>query len=198
MTSTTHKTLRGPRGGLILTRESEELAKKIDKAVFPGLQGGPLMNAVAAKAVAFGEALQPSFKAYAVQILKNAKAMEAVFTARGVRMLAGGTSNHLILADVFGSLGMPGKEAEKLLDSVGITLNKNVIADDSRSPMDPSGIRFGTPAITTRGFKEGESARVAELMLDALAAREDQSKLEAIHNEIKSLCAKFPIPEIFV
>ena len=198
MTSTTHKTLRGPRGGLILTRESEEIAKKVDKAVFPGLQGGPLMHVIAGKAVAFGEALQPQFKTYAKQILKNAKAMEAVFRAHGVRMLAGGTSNHLILADVFGSLGIPGKEAEKLLDSVGITLNKNVIADDPRSPMDPSGIRFGTPAITTRGFKEKESARVAELMLDAIAAKDEPAKLEKIHQEIKDLCAKFPIPDSFV
>jgi glycine hydroxymethyltransferase len=198
MTSTTHKTLRGPRGGLILVRESEEIAKKVDKAVFPGLQGGPLMHVIAGKAVAFGEALQPSFKAYAHQVLVNAKAMEEVFRARGVRMLAGGTSNHLILADVFGSLGIPGKEAEALLDTVGITLNKNVIADDPRSPMDPSGIRFGTPAITTRGFKEAQCARVAELMLDALANRTDQAKLEEIHQEIKDLCAKFPIPDSLV
>jgi glycine hydroxymethyltransferase len=198
MTSTTHKTLRGPRGGLILTRDSEEIAKKIDKAVFPGLQGGPLMHVIAGKAVAFGEALQPQFKIYAAQVIKNAKAMEEVFRARRVRMLAGGTSNHLILADVFGSLGIPGKEAEKLLDSVGITLNKNVIADDTRSPMDPSGIRFGTPAITTRGFKEKESARVAELMLDALASKDDSAALEKIHQEIKDLCAKFPIPDSFV
>lgn len=198
MTSTTHKTLRGPRGGLILIRESEELAKKVDKAVFPGLQGGPLMHVVAAKAVAFGEALQPQFKTYASQILKNAKAMEEVFRAANVRMLGGGTSNHLILADVFGSLGIPGKEAEAVLDTVGMTLNKNVIADDPRSPMDPSGIRFGTPAITTRGFKEGECKRVAELMLEALANRTDQAKLDAIHQEIKDLCTKFPIPEQFV
>jgi glycine hydroxymethyltransferase len=198
MTSTTHKTLRGPRGGLILIRDSEEMAKKVDKAVFPGLQGGPLMHVIAAKAVAFGEALHPSFKTYAEQVLKNAKAMEEVFRARSVRMLAGGTSNHLILADVFGSLGIPGKDAEKLLDSVGITLNKNVIADDPRSPMDPSGIRFGTPAITTRGFKEGESKRVAELMLDAIASKDDQAKLEQIHQEIKDLSNKFPIPDSFV
>ena len=198
MTSTTHKTLRGPRGGLILVRDSEEIAKKVDKAVFPGLQGGPLMHIIAAKAVAFGEAMRPSFKAYAHQVLLNAKAMEEVFRARGVRMLAGGTSNHLILADVFGSLGIPGKEAEKLLDDVGITLNKNVIADDTRSPMDPSGIRFGTPAITTRGFKEGESARVAELILDALAAKDDPAALEKIHQEIKDMCAKFPIPDSLV
>ncbi len=137
MTSTTHKTLRGPRGGLILTRESEEIAKKVDKAVFPGLQGGPLMHVIAAKAVAFGEALNPNFKIYAAQILKNAKAMEEVFRARNVRMLGGGTSNHLILADVFGSLGISGKEAEALLDQVGITLNKNMIADDTRGAYGP-------------------------------------------------------------
>ena len=198
MTSTTHKTLRGPRGGLILTRESEEIAKKVDKAVFPGFQGGPLMHVIAGKAVAFGEALNPSFNTYAAQILKNAKAMEEVFRAAGVRMLGGGTSNHLLLLDVFGSLGIPGKEAEALLDQVGITLNKNSIADDTRGPMDPSGIRLGTPAITTRGFKEAESARVAQLMLDAMANRTDMQKLTAIRQEIKDMCQKFPIPDSFV
>ena len=198
ITSTTHKTLRGPRGGLILTRSSEEIAKKIDKAVFPGLQGGPLMHVIAGKAVAFGEALHPNFKLYAAQILKNAKAMEAVFRAAGVRMLGGGTSNHLILADVFGSLGITGQEAETVLDRVGITLNKNAIADDTRKPMDPSGIRFGTPAITTRGFKEGECARVAELMLETLKNRTDEKKLAAIREEIKQLASSFPIPDSFV
>jgi glycine hydroxymethyltransferase len=156
------------------------------------------MHIIAAKAVAFGEALEPRFKIYAVQILKNAKAMEEVLKKSNVRMIAGGTSNHLILADVFGSLGIPGKEAEEVLDRVGITLNKNAIADDVRKPMDPSGIRFGTPAITTRGFKEKECVRVAELMLDALKHRADQKKLDAIHQEIKQLCAKFPIPDSFV
>lgn len=197
ITSTTHKTLRGPRGGLILVRESEEIAKKIDKAVFPGTQGGPLMHVIAGKAVAFGEALKPSFQVYARQILKNAKAMEEVFRARGIRMLGGGTSNHLILADVFGSLGITGQEAEVILDRVGLTLNKNMIADDTRKAMDPSGIRFGTPAITTRGLKEAESARVAELMVDALEGRADESKLSAIHDEVKEICAKFPIPDSF-
>ncbi len=205
MTSTTHKTLRGPRGGLILTREDlpglptgEEIAKKVDKAVFPGLQGGPLMHVIAAKAVAFGEALHPSFAVYSAQILKNAKAMEEVFRKNNIRMLGGGTSNHLILADVFGSLGIPGKEAEAVLDTVGITLNKNVIADDPRSPMDPSGIRFGTPAITTRKFMEHESGRVAELMIATLMNRTDQSKLDDIHAEIKKMCAQLPIPTSFV
>lgn len=198
MTSTTHKTLRGPRGGLILTRESEEIAKKIDKSVFPGLQGGPHMNNIAAKAVAFGEALSPAFATYASQVLKNAKAMETVFKAAGIRMLAGGTSNHLILADVFGSLNLPGKEAEALLDRVGITLNKNSIADDPRGPMDPSGIRFGTPAVTTRKFGEKECTRVAELMIEAMKNKDDDAKLTAIRDEIRTLCRAFPIPESFV
>ena len=198
MTTTTHKTLRGPRGGMILTRDNEEIAKKIDKMVFPGLQGGPHMNNIAAKAVAFGEALRPQFRRYAVQILKNAKAMEKVFKARKVRMITGGTDNHLILADVFGSLGIPGKEAETLLDHVGITLNKNSIADDARGPMDPSGIRFGPPAITTRKFKEKECVRVAELMVDAMEKRADPKAQKKIREEIRTMCKKFPIPESHV
>ncbi len=210
VTTTTHKTLRGPRGGMIMSKgivgnpmkapekTVENLPTLIDRAVFPGLQGGPHMNNIAAKAVAFGEALSPKFKEYAAQILKNAKAMEVVFKDNNVRMLGGGTSNHLILADVFSSLGIPGKEAEETLDSVGITLNKNSIADDTRPPFNPSGIRFGTPAITTRGFKEGEATRVAELMIDALKNRGNEAELTKIHQEIKNLCAKFPIPESFV
>lgn len=198
MTTTTHKTLRGPRGGMILTREDADIAKKIDKAVFPGLQGGPHMNVVAAKAVAFGEALTPSFEAYAAQILKNAKAMEAVFLREKIRLLGGGTSNHLLLADVFGSLGVTGAEAEHALDEVGITLNKNVIADDPRKPLDPSGIRFGTPAITTRGFKEAECARVAELMVEVLRHKDDASLKARVKGDIKALAAQFPIPESFV
>jgi len=198
MTTTTHKTLRGPRGGMILVREDADLAKKIDKSVFPGLQGGPLMNAIAAKAVCFGEALKPAFKQYAKQVLKNAKAMEKVFHAQGIRLLAGGTSNHLILADVYGSLGISGQEAETVLDEVGITLNKNVIADDARKPMDPSGIRFGTPAITTRRFTEKESAKVAELMIDAFKNRTKKKELARIRAEVLKLCKKFPIPDRFV
>src|SRR3989344_299207 len=198
MTTTTHKTLRGPRGGMILTRENEDLAKKIDKSVFPGFQGGPLMNAIAAKAVCFGEALKPSFRTYAKQILKNAKAMEKVFKKENVRMITGGTDNHLILADVFGSLGISGHEAETLLDEVGITLNKNAIADDVRKPMDPSGIRFGTPAITTRGFKEKESGRVAELMVEAMKNKDNKKKLLDIREEMRTMCKKRPIPDSFV
>jgi len=198
ITSTTHKTLRGPRGGIILTRESEEIAKKIDKAIFPGIQGGPHMHTIAAKAVAFGEAMTPAYKEYAQQVLKNAKAMEAVFHREKVRMIGGGTDNHLILADVFGSLGVTGKEAQTVLDEVGMTLNMNAIANDTRKPLDPSGIRFGTPAITTRGFKEGECARVAELIIETLRNKDDASKKETIKGEIKELAKQFPIPESFV
>ena len=198
ITTTTHKTLRGPRGGMILTRDSEDIAKRINKAVFPGLQGGPHMNNIAAKAVAFGEALTPAFKEYASQILKNAKAMEAVFKESGIRMLGGGTSNHLILADVFGSLGVTGQEAENALDAIGITLNKNMIADEGRTAFDPSGIRFGTPAMTTRGMKEEEATRIAEIMVDQLTHMNDATRSATLKSEVESLCLKFPVPESFV
>ena len=198
MTTTTHKTLRGPRGGMIMTRESEEISKKIDKAVFPGFQGGPHIHIQAAKAVCLGEALRPSFHEYVGQILKNAKAMEKVFKENKIRLLGGGTDNHLLLADVFGSLGISGKDAQIVLDTVGMTVNKNAIADDPRKPMDPSGIRFGTPAITTRGFKEKECARVAELMIEALKNKDNEAKKKEIHAEVKTLAKKFPIPDSFV
>jgi glycine hydroxymethyltransferase len=198
ITSTTHKTLRGPRGGIILTRENEEIAKKIDKSIFPGIQGGPHMHTIAAKAVAFGEAMTPKFKKYAEQILKNAKAMEKVFHQNKIRMIGGGTDNHLILADVFGSLGVTGKEAQTVLDEVGITLNMNTIAEDTRKPLDPSGIRFGTPAITTRGFKEKECAYVAELMIKVLKNKDEKKIKESVHKEIKTLAKKFPILKKFV
>ena len=196
MTSTTHKTLRGPRGGMILTRESEALAKSIDKAVFPGLQGGPHMNNIAAMAVAFGEALRPSFAEYAAQVVSNAKAMDYVFSTHGARMITGGTSNHLILLDAWASFGISGGEAETLLDRVGITLNKNTIADDARSPIDPSGIRFGTPAVTTRGFDEADSTRVAKLMLEVLRDRDDATVARA-REEVRKIAAEHPIPESF-
>lgn len=198
ITTTTHKTLRGPRGGMILTRENEEIAKKINKAVFPGLQGGPHMNLVAGKAVAFGEAMTPAFKEYAGQILKNAKAMETVFRNAGIRMLGGGTSNHLILADVFGSLGVTGQEAEIALDQIGITLNKNMIADETRTAMDPSGIRFGTPAMTTRRMKEGEATQVAEMMVARLKDIKNDEKAKELKAAVEKLCLRFPVPESFV
>jgi glycine hydroxymethyltransferase len=197
ITTTTHKTLRGPRGGMILTREDEEIAKKIDRAIFPGTQGGPHMHTIAGKAVAFGEALTPSFKKYAKQILKNAKAMEKVFKKNKIRMIGGGTDNHLILADVFGSLGVTGKEAQTVLDEVGITLNMNSIAGDTRKPLDPSGIRFGTPAITTRGFAEKECALVAGFMIETLRNKDDGKKKEEIRKKVKALAKKFPVPSVF-
>ncbi len=197
ITTTTHKTLRGPRGGMILVREDADIAKKIDKAVFPGLQGGPHMNVICAKAVAFAEALKPSFKKYAKQILRNAKAMEKVFKREKVRMIGGGTDNHMILADVYSSMGISGKEAQTVLDSVGLTLNMNTIPDDARSPMDPSGIRFGTPAITTRGMKEKECARLAEIMIEVLRNNSDAKILTKAKLEIKKLAKKFPVPTEF-
>lgn len=198
VTTTTHKTLRGPRGGMIMVREDEDLAKRIDKSVFPGLQGGPHMNNIAGKAVAFGEALSPKFKEYAAQVLQNAKAMESVFLKRGIRLIGGGTDNHLILADVYGSLGITGAEAEEVLDGVGITLNKNVIPDDPRKPLDPSGIRFGTPAITTRGFDEEACERVAHAMVDVLEGRDTMKVKKDVSIIIKQLAANFPIPKSFV
>ncbi len=198
ITTTTHKTLRGPRGGMIMVREDEDLAKKINKAVFPGMQGGPHMHIIAGKAAAFGEALTPAFKEYAQQILKNAKAMEAVFIKAGVRLLGGGTDNHLLLADVYGSLGITGQEAETVLDEVGITLNKNMIADEPRSALDPSGIRFGTPAMTTRLMKEKEATRLAEIMLATMKAKDNISIKQELQKEVQAICEAFPVPERFV
>ncbi len=197
MTTTTHKTLRGPRGGMILTRESEDFAKRIDKTVFPGLQGGPHMHQIAAKAVSFREALHPSFAKYAKQIVANTKAMEGVFKEHGARMITGGSDNHLILLDAWASFGISGGEAEMLLDRAGITLNKNAIADDTRKPMDPSGIRFGTPAMTTRGLGAAESAQVARIMTEVLTKRDDATIGHA-KQEVKKLALAHPIPESFV
>ncbi|MEN9390497.1 MAG: hypothetical protein RLZZ283_597 [Candidatus Parcubacteria bacterium] len=210
VTTTTHKTLRGPRGGMILSRgvvssplkapekTIENLPTLIDRMVFPGFQGGPHMQQIAAKAVAFGEALHPSFKTYAAQIVKNAKAMESVFLKNNVRLLTGGTSNHLLLADVWGSLSLGGKDAEDVLNDVGITLNKNSIADDTRKPFDPSGIRFGTPAITTRGFVEADCARVAELMIEVLKNKDDTALKTRVKDEIRGLAMAHPVPDSFI
>jgi len=198
MTMTTHKSLRGPRGGMIVVRDSEVIAKQINKAVFPGMQGGPHMHQVAAKAVAFGEALQPNFKQYAMQVLKNAKAMEQVFKDAHIRLLCGGTDNHLLLADVYGSLGVTGQEAETVLDQIGITLNKNMIADETRTAMDPSGIRFGTPAMTSRGMGEAEATKLALMMIAALHSKQDEAKLRELKGQVQALCVAFPVPERFV
>ena len=191
VTTTTHKTLRGPRGGVILCRES--LAKAVDRAVFPGLQGGPLMNTIAAKAVAFGEALQPEFRKYAKQVLKNAKALEKEMIKRGVDILFGGTENHMIVIDVVKTYGIGGKEAEKLLDEIGITVNKNVIPDDPRGPMDPSGLRIGVPALTTRGMKEKEVKLIAGCIDEALRSSGNMKVLQDIHKTVKVLCKQFPV-----
>ncbi|NTU66726.1 MAG: serine hydroxymethyltransferase [Candidatus Moranbacteria bacterium] len=191
VTTTTHKTLRGPRGGMIMCKQ--EFAKAIDKSTFPGFQGGPHENNIAAKAVAFGEALKPSFKKYAAQIIKNAKILEIEMMKHGFKIMFGGTDNHMILVDVFSSKGVTGKEAEKILDEVGMTLNKNMIPDDPRGPMDPSGVRIGVPAVTTRGMKEKEIRTIARLINDAIENREDKKRIREIKKEVVTLCKKFPI-----
>ena len=191
VTTTTHKTLRGPRGGMIMCKK--EFAKAIDKSAFPGFQGGPHMNNVAAKAVAFGEALKPSFKIYAKQIIKNAKVLETELKKHGFKLMFGGTDNHMVLVDVFGSKGVTGKEAEEALDKIGITLNKNMIPDDPRSPFDPSGVRIGVPAITTRGMKEKEIRIISKWIKDAIENHKDEKFLKKLHQEVIKLCKKFPI-----
>ena len=188
VTTTTHKTLRGPRGGLILAKA--QYAKQLNMAIFPGIQGGPLEHVVAAKAVALLEALQPSFKTYAAQVIKNAQAMVEVFLDSPLRVVSGGTDNHLFNLDVT-PLGVTGKEAQERLDQVGITVNKNSITNDSRSFFDPSGIRIGTSAITTRGMKEAQAQTVARLILKTLTASDDQ--LAAIRQEVKELVAGLPL-----
>lgn len=191
VTTTTHKTLRGPRGGLILTN-NEEYAKKINKAIFPGIQGGPLMHVIAAKAVAFGEALKPKFREYAENIVKNAKAFAEGLKAEGFRLVSGGTDNHLILVDVRNK-NLTGKEAEKLLDNIGITCNKNTIPFDPASPFVTSGIRLGTPAATTRGFKEEDFKEVASIMGLVLNNPEDTDKHAEAAKRVAALCAKYPL-----
>ncbi|WP_311467886.1 serine hydroxymethyltransferase [uncultured Abiotrophia sp.] len=188
VTTTTHKTLRGPRGGLILAKA--QYAKQLNMAIFPGIQGGPLEHVVAAKAVALLEALQPSFKTYAAQVIKNAQAMVEFFLDSPLRVVSGGTDNHLFNLDVT-PLGVTGKEAQERLDQVGITVNKNSIPNDSRSFIDPSGIRIGTSAITTRGMKEAQAQTVARLILKTLTASDDQ--LAAIRQEVKELVAGLPL-----
>ena len=190
VTTTTHKTLRGPRGGMILCQE--KWAKETDKLLFPGVQGGPLMHVIAAKAVAFKEALSPEFKVYQAQIVKNATALAAALTGEGWRLVSGGTDNHLMLIDVFAK-GITGKVAEKALDRAGITVNKNTIPFDTNSPMVASGIRVGTPALTTRGMKEADMAKVGLLISRALSAVEDDTALGEVKRDVKRLCDQFPL-----
>ncbi|PWM52427.1 MAG: serine hydroxymethyltransferase [Bacillota bacterium] len=190
VTTTTHKTLRGPRGGVIMCKE--QYAKAIDKAVFPGTQGGPLMHVIAAKAVAFKEALSPEFKEYQTQIVKNAAAMAKRFTENGVRLVSGGTDNHLMLVDLRKE-NMTGKELEKLLDEAHITANKNTIPFETTSPFITSGVRIGTPAITSRGMKEGEAVEIADLVTEVIRRREEA--VPSVSERVAALCAKFPIYE---
>ncbi len=190
VTTTTHKTLRGPRGGMIMCKE--KFASAIDKAVFPGLQGGPHENNIAAKAVAFKEALLPEFKEYTAQIKKNAKVLEAKFNEFGYKLCFGGTDNHLLLIDVT-MKGVGGKQAQIALDKAGITVNKNMIPDDTRSPFDPSGIRLGTPALTTRGMKEAEMETIAAWINEVILNHDNEAKLADIKNQVRELTKKFPL-----
>ena len=206
ITTTTHKTLRGPRGGLILSKGTvgnplkapektlENIPTLIDRSIFPGMQGGPHMHVIAAKAVAFGEALEPEFKDYAAQIVKNARALADELHSRGFELVTGGTSNHLILADVYKSFGIDGGVAEKALDKIGLTLNKNSVADDPLPPFRPSGIRLGTPALTTRGLVETDMVQIAEWMKQAIDARDDETALAKLRKEVTTFARKFPLP----
>jgi glycine hydroxymethyltransferase len=190
VTTTTHKTLRGPRGGLILCKEA--WAKDVNKALFPGVQGGPLMHVIAAKAVAFKEALQPDFADYQRQIVANAKTLADTLAGEGWRLVSGGTDNHLMLVDVFAK-GITGKVAEKALDKAGITVNKNTIPFDTNSPMVASGIRVGTPALTTRGMKEPEMEEIGRLISRALGSVDNETELSAVRRDVQKLCARFPL-----
>ena len=191
VTTTTHKTLRGPRAGLVLCKA--EYAKDIDRNLFPGIQGGPLMHVVAGKAVCFGEALRPEFKEYARQIIANAQTLAETLTAGGLALVSGGTENHLMLADVT-TLGIGGKVAEEALGRAGITVNKNMIPFDQRKPMDPSGVRIGTPALTTRGMGRDEMRRIGGWIVAALKSPEDESVSRRLRGEVSSLCESFPVP----
>jgi glycine hydroxymethyltransferase len=190
VTTTTHKTLRGPRGGMILCRE--EFAKKLNSNIFPGIQGGPLMHVIAAKAVAFKEALEPEFKDYALQVVKNARALADGLMRRGFNLVSGGTDNHLMLVDLSGS-EITGKMAEETLEMAGITVNKNAVPFDTRSPFVTSGFRIGTPATTSRGLKEEEMETVAKWIGRALQNVGNEAELSSIRNEVKELCRKFPL-----
>ncbi|MHB1221219.1 MAG: serine hydroxymethyltransferase [Gammaproteobacteria bacterium] len=191
-TTTTHKTLRGPRGGMIMAKANPDLEKKLNSAVFPGGQGGPLMHVIAAKAIAFGEALQPSFKTYQEQVLKNARAMTATLIKRGYKIVSGGTDDHLMLIDLIDK-GITGKDAEAALGEAYITTNKNSVPNDPQSPFVTSGIRIGTPAITTRGFKEQECEQVANWLCDVLDDMHDNVKIEQVKQNVLRLCKQFPV-----
>ncbi|MDD2864319.1 MAG: serine hydroxymethyltransferase, partial [Methylococcales bacterium] len=192
VTSTTHKSLRGPRGGLILCKSNPELEKKFDSNIFPGIQGGPLMHVIAAKAVAFKEALQPEFKVYQQQVIDNARAMAKVFISRGFDVVSGGTDDHLMLVSLIAK-GITGKAADAALGKAHITVNKNAVPNDPQSPFVTSGIRVGTPAPTTRGFKEAEVTDIANWMCDVMENIDDENVIAAVREKVSALCAKFPV-----
>ncbi|WP_027148145.1 serine hydroxymethyltransferase [Methylobacter tundripaludum] len=192
VTSTTHKSLRGPRGGLILCKSNPELEKKFDSNIFPGIQGGPLMHVIAAKAVAFKEAMQPEFRVYQQQVIKNSQAMAAVFMKRGFDVVSGGTDDHLMLVSLIAK-GITGKAADAALSKAHITVNKNAVPNDPQSPFVTSGIRVGTPAPTTRGFKEPEMIEIANMMCDVMENMEDESVIAAVREKVSNLCARFPV-----
>ena len=192
VTSTTHKTLRGPRGGIILTN-NEEIIKKINKIIFPGIQGGPLMHVIAGKAECFFEALQPEFKTYQEQVIKNIKAMADVFKKKGVKLITGGTDNHLILVDVYNSFGISGRDAEEILDKVHITLNKNTIPNETLSAMKASGVRIGSPAMTTRGLKEKDFELIADIICNVLSNPNDKKVLKEETKRVLELTKKYPL-----
>ena len=192
VTSTTHKSLRGPRGGLIVCKSNPEIEKKIDSSIFPGIQGGPAMHIIAAKAVAFKEALEPEFKTYQEQVIKNAKAMASVFMSRGFDVVSGGTDDHLMLVSLIAK-GITGKAADAALSKAHITVNKNAVPNDPQSPFVTSGIRVGTPAPTTRGFKEAEVTEIANLMCDVMENLEDDSVIATVREKVSALCARFPV-----
>ena len=194
VTTTTHKSLRGPRAGMVLC--TEKYAKQIDKSVFPGLQGGPHMHCIAAIAVALGKALEPEFKEYGAQILKNAKTLAKTLMDGGMKLITNGTDNHMMVANTTESFGLGGTEAEHILDEVSITTNKQIIPDDPNPPLKPSGIRLGTPAATTRGMKEDDMVKIGNWMLDALKNRENSERLAKIKVEVETFCSKFPVPGI--
>ncbi|MBN1270571.1 MAG: glycine hydroxymethyltransferase, partial [Kiritimatiellae bacterium] len=191
VTTTTHKTLRGPRGGMILCQE--RFAQDIDRQIFPGTQGGPLMHIIAAKAVCFHEALQPAFKTYAQQVVRNAQALAAAVEKAGFRIVSGGTDNHLMLVDLT-KADISGKDAAAALDKASITVNKNAIPFDTKSPFVTSGVRLGTPAITTRGMREGEMEKIAELIRQVLSAAADEKKIADVRKQVLELTALFPVP----
>jgi glycine hydroxymethyltransferase len=191
-TTTTHKTLRGPRGGLILARENPKLTKKFNSLVFPGIQGGPLMHVIAAKAVAFAEALQPEFKTYQHQVVVNARVMADVLQERGFKIVSGGTDNHLMLVDLIAQ-DITGQDAEAALGAANITVNKNAVPNDPRPPMVTSGLRIGTPAMTTRGFKQEEASQLSHWMADVLDAHGDEKVIEQVRNAVLELCGRFPV-----